>query len=110
MKHSKLIIQVLNEDSPVFLKKLKDFKHEILEVLRKILYDIFAEAKDKGEIKERFAQSLEFIVEIIQKWMMISGENVKVRLSEDTVDKIKEEYILLSEIFLNGLIKQEEKK
>jgi AcrR family transcriptional regulator len=108
MSQAKLIYLVLNEDSPVFLTKLTDFKHETIGFLKQILSEIFEFGAEQGVLKERYSSSIENIVNVIFKWMMMSGEYVKLNLKEDKIQELKKDYLTISEVFLNGLLKQEE--
>jgi hypothetical protein len=38
----------------------------------------------------------------------MSGEYVKVNLKEDKIQELKNDYLTISEVFLHGILKQEE--
>ena len=105
VKHSKLIVQVMNDESPSFLKKIVDFKQESLEFKKSCLLEIFMFGKANNQIKDEHANNLEKIVDVTFKWIMISGEYVRINLSEDTIDEIKADFLFMSKVFLDGLIK-----
>ncbi|MCL1827217.1 MAG: TetR/AcrR family transcriptional regulator [Candidatus Cloacimonetes bacterium] len=108
ISHSMLFVEVMNEASPVFFSKIKDFRAETQEQLKKIMGRIIQEGEEKGLIKEKFANSIDKIVDLLFKWIMISGEYVKINLTEQTVNEIKGDYILLADLFLTGLTSMEE--
>ena len=104
-QHSKLLLQVMNDESPSFLKKIVDFKQESIEFKKKCLLEIFMFGKANNQIKEEYANDLDRIVEVTFKWIMISGEYVRVNLSEDTINDIKADFLFMSKVFLDGLKK-----
>lgn len=109
MSHHRLIILVWNEDSPVFLKKLYEFKIETHLYLKKILLNIFREGEKDGVLKDKFVESIDKIVDVIFKWVFIGGEYVKLDLNENSIKDIMNDYLLFCDIFINGLISKEAK-
>ena len=105
MKHSKIILQVLNDESHTFLKKIADFKQESIDLKRCLLLEIFLYAKENDLLKDEYAEALNRIVDVTFKWIMITGEYVKVNLSEEKIDDIKSDFLLMSKIFMDGLVK-----
>jgi AcrR family transcriptional regulator len=100
-------LHVWDEESPVFLTKLKEFKSNMVEVLKKILYEIFLEAKEQGVLNIESNKSLENTVEVVFRWFTMGIEYVKVYNSIESVKSIINDYIYLSDIFVTGLIKKE---
>ena len=109
MTHYKLFIQVLNEECPVFLKKLQEFRLAALEDRKLMLLKIFEEAKEKGVLKEKYTMSYEKLINLLTKIIVYSGEHVRMNFSEDTVNDLINDYMLFSDILINGLVLQEEK-
>ena len=105
--NSKLLVQAMNDDSPAFMKKLNEFKSETFDFNKALLHEFFYDACEAGQLKRQYAESIERILEIILKWMMFSGEYFKFNISEDKINEVKEDYLLLSNVIVNGLIKKE---
>lgn len=106
MAHHKLFIQILNEDSPTFMKKIHESKAEIYELLRAILCDIFREGVASGVVNSRYTNSIEDIMNIIFKWKLIGGEHVRLNLSEENIQSIGEDYKLFVDVILYGLVEK----
>jgi AcrR family transcriptional regulator len=101
---------VWDDESPVFLTKLKEFKSNMVDVLKKILYDILFEAKEKSFLTIACVKSLEDTVEVVFRWFTMGIEYMKVYNNDESVKTIINDYVFLSEIFVNGLIKKEDAK
>ena len=108
MDTHQLIRQVLNEDSPVFLKKLHDFREGVQIDFKNILHEIFDFGVACDVIKPCYANSLEKVIEIVFRWMFVGGEHVKVSLVEESIKDLAKDYLLVSDIFLNGLVIKKE--
>jgi len=99
----------MNEQSPAFLKKLQEFKASAHEDTKRMLLKIINEAKDNGVLNVNYADSTEKLVNIIFKWMFISGEHVRINYSENTIADLLDDYVLFSDVLINGLILKEER-
>jgi AcrR family transcriptional regulator len=100
--------QVWQEESPVFLTKLKEFKQNMVDSLNKVLYEIFLEAQAKGALSLEFTKPLEHIVETIFRWFSFGIEYMKDCPNEDSMKTVISDYIFVSQIFIKGLIRQED--
>jgi len=109
LSHYKLFVQVMNEQSPAFLKRLQEFKASTHEDTKRMLLKIVEEAKSNGILNVSYADSTEKLVNIIFKWMFISGEHVRINYSENTISDLLDDYVLFSDVLINGLINKEER-
>ncbi|MCL2063437.1 MAG: TetR/AcrR family transcriptional regulator [Candidatus Cloacimonetes bacterium] len=108
VSNHQLIMQVLNEDSPVFLKKLMDFKMDVHTNFINELKSIFNFGLDHGVFKQSYVKEIDKVIEFIFRWIFLGGEHVKINITEDKIDEIKHDYQLFLDILLNGLILKEE--
>jgi len=106
LRHHDLIIQVINNESPAFLKKITEFKSANLESLRALLAEVFTFGIDNHVIKEKYIPFIDKIIETIFKWVHFMGECIHKDISTQTIDETIGDYILFFEIFVNGLTKK----
>ena len=108
MSNKQLVAQFLNVESPLFLKKLDDFKTTRKENIKQMLQEIFDFAIEKNVLRQNFPCSVEKVVDIIFKTLSFGGTNIKCNLSEENIDNLRNDYDILSDILINGLVSKED--
>ena len=109
LSHYKLVISVMSEDSPAFLQKVNEYKNEVDKFLKNELLKIFEDGINHDIINKKYKHSIKVLVEIFSKWFMISGNEIKINMTEETVKGIISDFNILIDIMINGLIHKEEK-
>ncbi len=106
--HQELLLSAWTEESPVFLKKINDFKDVNHQKFKERLIKILEEAKDDNSLKNEFKDKIKDIAEVIFRWLTISGDNVKICQNVDWIEQAKQDLEIFTDVIIYGLINKEE--
>ena len=105
-KHN-FVMQIMKEDSPVFLVKLNEFKTEMNESFKRNLTSIFKFGLEGGVIKPKYENDIPELVELVFRLMFDGKEDKKGVLTEDKIDELKANYLYFADILLDAITLQE---
>ena len=103
-----LMLQILNEDSPIYFKKLREFRAKLLREFSEILESIFKFGTEQGVIKPKYAEKIEKIVEMMFACILVGGANVKINITEHKLQEFVEYHMLHTEILIDGFTNKEQ--
>lgn len=106
--HKSILLVAFGEESPVFLKKINEFKEQSQLKFKERLLKIFSDAKENGRLRKNIENKINKVSEVIFRWLTLSGENVKISQTIDWIEQTKRDLDLFADIIINGIIKKEE--
>ena len=105
--YHQLTINVWNDDLPVFMEKLHDFKLSTIEIMKKLLLEILNEGRDSGVLRENIIKQTEEITEIIFRFFNHARNFDKLKINEMVLRESMHKSLLFYDILIHGLVKKE---
>jgi len=108
LEHHELIMQVINNDSPAFLRKIQEFKCQNQIELKKALTAIFLFGVKTHSIREKYVDSIDTIVDMFLIWVQYVGDQIHRDISAGNIKETIGNYMLFLDIFVSGLTNKQE--
>lgn len=105
--HQEILLIAWTEESPVFLKKINEFKDINHAVFKKRLYQILNEAKEQNVLRGDLIDKIPEIADTVFRWLTLSGENVKICQNDGWIEKAKNDLVIFTDLLMFGLIEKE---
>ncbi|MCL2065308.1 MAG: TetR/AcrR family transcriptional regulator [Candidatus Cloacimonetes bacterium] len=103
--NSQLFIQVLAEDSFIFLERINEFKESTQKNFFETLSSIFQYGVDQNVLREEFTVNIPKVVNLIYSLVVTARIEHYVGITDDLLHEIAEDRKLLAEVLIKGFVK-----